>query len=166
MRNPTAPSSAAWMVLCAALLSLGCGGGPTPSEDPSLGTGDDNLGGAPTEAPATDGGTAPGGDGRVTLCHIPPGNHANAHTITVGAPAMAAHLHHGDTLGACDDGGEAPTDGGTCESDGGTTDAGMGGGIDAGPQCIPEGGECPSEGEENCCGSLACMEGQCWPVIG
>ena len=38
---------------------------------------------------------------RVTLCHIPPGNPSNAHTITVGSPAVAAHLAHGDDLGAC-----------------------------------------------------------------
>ena len=36
------------------------------------------------------------------ICHIPPGNPANAHTICVGKPAVAPHQkHHGDTLGAC-----------------------------------------------------------------
>ncbi|WP_375760325.1 hypothetical protein [Corallococcus exercitus] len=170
MRIPTAPSSAAWMVLCATLLSMGCGG-PTSLEDPSLATGDDNLGGAAGEVPLADGGTAPG-DGRITLCHIPPGNPANAHTITVGAPAGAAHLRHGDRLGACD--GETPTDGGTSEPDGGssepdggsTTDGGSGGDVDAGPVCIPQGGECSTEGEVSCCESLACQEGQCLPIIG
>ena len=39
--------------------------------------------------------------GKVTLCHIPPGNPANAHAISVGAPAVKAHLDHGDVLGAC-----------------------------------------------------------------
>lgn len=39
--------------------------------------------------------------GPVTLCHYPPGNPAAAHTITVGAPAVWAHLGHGDTLGPC-----------------------------------------------------------------
>lgn len=39
---------------------------------------------------------------KVVLCHIPPGDPASAHTITVGAPAMRAHLVHGDTLGACE----------------------------------------------------------------
>ena len=40
-------------------------------------------------------------NGKVTLCHIPPGNPDAAHTITVGAPAVDAHLAHGDTLGPC-----------------------------------------------------------------
>lgn len=40
-------------------------------------------------------------DGEVTLCHIPPGNPAAAHTITVGAPALDAHLGHGDFQGTC-----------------------------------------------------------------
>jgi len=42
-----------------------------------------------------------GGVGKTTLCHIPPGNPANAHTITVGNPAVKAHLAHGDYLGTC-----------------------------------------------------------------
>ena len=37
----------------------------------------------------------------VVVCHRPPGNSGNAHTITVGAPAVHAHLAHGDTIGAC-----------------------------------------------------------------
>ncbi len=40
---------------------------------------------------------------KVTICHIPPGNPGNAHTIAVGEPAVAAHVaNHGDTLGACE----------------------------------------------------------------
>jgi hypothetical protein len=39
---------------------------------------------------------------KTTICHIPPGNPANAHTICVGNPAVPAHLrNHGDYLGAC-----------------------------------------------------------------
>lgn len=41
-------------------------------------------------------------NGKVILCHIPPGDPASASTIKVGAPAMRAHLAHGDTLGACE----------------------------------------------------------------
>jgi hypothetical protein len=49
---------------------------------------------------------AVGGDDeqQVTICHIPPGNPDNAHTITVGASAVPAHLAHGDTLGPCPEG--------------------------------------------------------------
>ncbi len=39
---------------------------------------------------------------KVELCHIPPGNPDNPHTITVGASAADAHIGHGDTLGECD----------------------------------------------------------------
>ena len=43
---------------------------------------------------------------KVTICHFPPGNRENAHTITVGVAAVPAHvLLHGDTLGECDGGG-------------------------------------------------------------
>ncbi|GAV19460.1 hypothetical protein MMIC_P0394 [Mariprofundus micogutta] len=35
------------------------------------------------------------------ICHIPPGNHQNMHTIRVGDPAIHAHLNHGDMLGPC-----------------------------------------------------------------
>ena len=52
------------------------------------------------------------GAGKVTLCHIPPGNPDNAHTITVGASAVPAHLAHGDTLGPCPDGQAAAQDNG------------------------------------------------------
>jgi len=44
-------------------------------------------------------------DAKQVLCHIPPGNPANAHTIEVPQSAVAAHLAHGDTLGACPDEG-------------------------------------------------------------
>jgi hypothetical protein len=45
------------------------------------------------------------GEEKVTICHIPPGNPDNAHTIVVGAPAVPAHLAHGDSLGECGGGG-------------------------------------------------------------
>ena len=39
---------------------------------------------------------------KVLICHIPPGNPDNAHSICVGAPAVEPHQRlHGDTLGAC-----------------------------------------------------------------
>ena len=46
------------------------------------------------------------GDGRVTICHSPPGNPDNARTITVGVNAVPVHLAHGDHCGPCEgDGG-------------------------------------------------------------
>lgn len=46
-------------------------------------------------------------EGPVTICHIPPGNSNNAHTITVDASAVSDHLGHGDYLGACGEGDSA-----------------------------------------------------------
>ena len=39
---------------------------------------------------------------KVDVCHIPPGNPDNAHTITISENALGAHLDHGDRVGACD----------------------------------------------------------------
>jgi hypothetical protein len=41
--------------------------------------------------------------GKVLLCHVPPGNPANAHTISISPNAVAAHIgnHAGDALGSC-----------------------------------------------------------------
>ena len=46
---------------------------------------------------------ASNGQEKVEICHK--GNN----TLSVGAPAVAAHLAHSDTLGACDDDGGGPT---------------------------------------------------------
>jgi hypothetical protein len=43
------------------------------------------------------------GDGRVTICHIPPGNPDNARTITVRVNAIPAHLAHGDYCEPCEE---------------------------------------------------------------
>jgi hypothetical protein len=79
---------------------------------------------------------------KTTICHIPPGNPANAHTLCIGNPAVAAHLrNHGDSLGACvvetpcppprsDAGGGAPGSGGA--PGGGETPA-----ADAGVPIVP-----------------------------
>jgi hypothetical protein len=37
----------------------------------------------------------------VAICHIPPGNPGNAHTLSLPEPAIRAHLGHGDKLGTC-----------------------------------------------------------------
>ena len=43
----------------------------------------------------------PADTSKTTVCHVPPGNPANAHTICVGNAAVPAHLAHGDFLGTC-----------------------------------------------------------------
>ena len=40
--------------------------------------------------------------GKITICHVPPGNPANHHTIEVSQNALQAHLDHGDFIGWCD----------------------------------------------------------------
>lgn len=42
---------------------------------------------------------------KVLICHIPPGNPDNKHTICIGKSAVQGHIdHHGDYLGECDSG--------------------------------------------------------------
>ena len=61
-------------------------------------------------------------NGKVALCHVAGGQH---HTIVVAAPAIPAHVGHGDTVGECASGctTESCNDGNAC-----TTDA-----------CLPDG---------------------------
>ena len=39
---------------------------------------------------------------KIKICHFPPGDPENAHTIKVAASAVKAHLKHGDLLGECE----------------------------------------------------------------
>lgn len=153
-------SSAVVMALCS-LLAGGCGGSPSGDESPDTQTPQSGgLGGKAGEGGPVFGDepTYPGDDdatpGKVTICHIPPGNPANAHTISVSTSAWPAHERHGDTLGPCDGGGEEP-------------DAGTGGEEpDAGaPVCAPIGEACGEAAA--CCLGLVCGDGNtCEPVIG
>ncbi|WNG17657.1 hypothetical protein [Cystobacter fuscus] len=151
----------------------GCGGtAEESSSDPrfqgdNLSTGEPWRGGS---IPPADEGNTPAGEdnGWVTLCHVPPGNPSQAHTITVGQPAVKAHLMHGDTLDACESG--TGSDGGTTDpggSDAGTPDPGTDGGTgspDAGPSvCVPRGNECGTSAE--CCSGLQCSAGVCSIIL-
>lgn len=37
-------------------------------------------------------------NGKITICHIPPGNPGNMHQITISVNALQAHLDHGDII--------------------------------------------------------------------
>ena len=45
--------------------------------------------------------SAPAWAAKIEVCHIPPGNPGNLHTITISEHALQAHLAHGDFLGDC-----------------------------------------------------------------
>jgi hypothetical protein len=137
-------------LLSLALAAAGCGpDAPASAEAEALLAGAaDALHGSG----AVDGGSVP--DGKVAVCHVPPGNPANAHTIVIGEPALSAHLRHGDPLGACG-GADAGTDGGGDGSGGGSGDGGA---------CRAEGDLCSEAGD--CCTGLACGgEGRCVILI-
>ena len=83
-------------VLVAAMTGalLGCGGSGQVSSPMQAAV-------TPT-AVEDDGVVTQAGVEKVTICHYPPGNPGNAQTITVGKPAVAAHVaEHGDTIGPC-----------------------------------------------------------------
>lgn len=44
---------------------------------------------------------APAWAAKVQICHVPPDNPGNFHTITINDKALQAHLAHGDLPGAC-----------------------------------------------------------------
>jgi hypothetical protein len=48
--------------------------------------------------------------GKIEICHIPPGNPNNAHTIRIALPAVLAHMAHGDTIGRCPEERESGTE--------------------------------------------------------
>jgi hypothetical protein len=106
----------------AIVLLAGCGGDVTPR--------DDAASSAVTQVPMTPADndmTLPAccvpecgrpGDCKVTICHVPPGNPDNAHTITIGEAAVRAHLAHGDKCGQCGAGACIPQ-GGSCSQNSG-----------------------------------------------
>jgi hypothetical protein len=87
----------------------------------------------------------PGSVKKTTICHIPPGNPANAHTICVGNAAVPAHLqNHGDSIGPCKIEKPCPTPptgsgGATGSGAGGAPGGGSGGAAaaDAGITIVP-----------------------------
>jgi hypothetical protein len=94
----------------------------------------------------------PGNTKKTTICHVPPGNPANAHTLCIGNPAVSPHIHHhGDYVGPCkaeipctpppstgnggQSGGDQSGTGGTTPGTGGTT-PGTGGTAGSGGEVV------------------------------
>jgi hypothetical protein len=91
------------------------------------------------------------GAAKVQVCHIPPGNPANFHTITISENALQAHLGHGDLAGACFAHCDTLcSDGNAC-----TIDA-----CDASEQCIS------THPPVNCDDSSLCTIDSCNPATG
>lgn len=67
-----------------------------------------NSGGNTAGAPASNSGSQ--AEHKQAVCHVPPGNPDNAHTIVVDDSAVQTHLDHGDSLGPCPEDGGPPDD--------------------------------------------------------
>jgi hypothetical protein len=88
---------------------------------------------------------------KVKVCHVPPGNPGNFHTITVNDNALQAHLGHGDLAGDCSAHcGQLCDDGNAC-----TIDA-----CDASEQCAAV------RPPVNCDDGNLCTTDTCHPVDG
>lgn len=88
---------------------------------------------------------------KVSVCHIPPGNPDNFHTIIVSENAVPAHLAHGDLLGVCDSNAEE-----LCNDNNPCT-------IDA---FLPGTTTCDNSQPTDCSDGTSCTEDSCDPTLG
>jgi Dickkopf N-terminal cysteine-rich region len=132
------------------------------TDDPSA----DEFGQSEQPLQSVDGGAPACASPKVLVCHIPPGNPANAHFICVGAPAVKPHQkHHGDGVGGttCGNGGGTSGSGGGAGTGGSGGGAGTGGAGGGGPACVPANGACQADAD--CCSGYACSNNTCIPLI-
>jgi hypothetical protein len=121
------------LVLLAPLLCVvGCDGGDCcigPDPDPGP-TGPTGGGGSYVQC----------GKNKVYVCHVPPGNPDNEHTICIARPAVPVHIARGSYLGACSaedaDGDGTPDGDDVCPDD--PDDDGDGDGLCADDDNCPE----------------------------
>ncbi|UPV76407.1 hypothetical protein M0R89_19800 (plasmid) [Halorussus limi] len=96
-------------------IRIATGGCESGSDDQQGGSGNGGDGGGGGDGDGENGGSG-GGDGEdeesgesggeYAVCHRPPGNPDNAHTIHVGSEsAVESHLEHGDSRGPCSEDG-------------------------------------------------------------
>jgi hypothetical protein len=116
----------------------------------------DEFGQSELPLQSADGGAPTCVSPKVLVCHIPPGNPANAHDICIGEPAVKHHVkHHGDGVGVpCGNSGA----GGSGGAGGGA--GGSGGG---GATCVPVTGACQTDAD--CCTGHGCSNNTCIPLI-
>jgi hypothetical protein len=97
----------------------------------------------------------------VTICHVPPGNPANAHTITVGEAAAQRHLeqHPGDTMGSCQTSPTTTTSTSTSTSTTTPTTSTSTSTTSTTTMCLPNGSS-PCTDDSRCC-SGNCENGKC-----
>lgn len=98
----------------------------------------------------------PGGGGtqKVMVCHYPPGNPANFHTITISASALSAHLAHGDVPGPCEN---------DCNFNNGACDDGN---LCTADICDPLTGQCLPPTSTDCNDNNSCTSDSCNPATG
>lgn len=63
--------------------------------------GDVRFWGAPLTWGSNDCSVTPGSNGKVDICHLPPGNPANCNSLSIAPNGVPGHLGHGDYAGAC-----------------------------------------------------------------
>ena len=102
---------------------------PTPTATPT-----------PSAAPAA----------KLQICHVPPGNSDNFHTITISQNTRSAHLAHGDPDGPCDEHCQT-----LCDDGNACTKA----------ECDPSGGCAPAD-PVNCDDRNLCTTDTCDPDSG
>ena len=89
-------------------------------------------------------------DVRVEICHFPPGNPDNYHTIRISESALSAHLAHGDVGAACETDCDPPCDDGdACTFQ----------------ECLP-GGFCAAPEPVECNDDDMCTTDSCDPAMG
>jgi hypothetical protein len=105
LRNTRFSSLAHLVAIFSLGLTLGCGVGADEESESSVAQNlQDQAACGITDVSPQDEVRAcePGNTKKTTICHVPPGNPANAHTLCIGNAAVKHHLkNHDDYLGPC-----------------------------------------------------------------